>query len=148
MEHTNWLSIIISSVIPLIVGFIYYHKNLFGKIWMNSLDISEEDLKKGNKFLILVLSLAMSFLLSIFLINFNNSTGQEGEFDNFAHGAWHGFFVSFVVGMPILFINGLMERKKYWPMFSRFNTIASDPSSKRRLTRHRTSGQVDVMCYG
>lgn len=112
MEQTNWLSIIISSVIPLIVGSIYYHKTLFGKAWMNSLGINDEDLKKGNKVLILGLSLVMSFLLSVFLINFNNSTGQEGEFDNFTHGAWHGFFLSFVVGMPILFINGLMERKK------------------------------------
>ena len=112
MEETNWLSIVISSLIPIIIGFIYYHKNLFGKAWMSSLNITEEDLKKGNKALILGLSIVMSFLLSIFLINFNNSTGQEAEFDNFAHGAWHGFFVAFVVGMPILFISGLFELKK------------------------------------
>jgi len=112
MEETNWLSVIISSLIPIFIGFIYYHKSLFGKAWMSSLNITEEDLKKGNKALILGLSVVMSFLLSIFLINFNNSTGQEAEFDNFAHGAWHGFFVAFVVGMPILFITGLFELKK------------------------------------
>ena len=112
MEHTNWLSIVISSLIPIIIGFIYYHKNLFGKAWMNSFGINEEDLKKGNKLLILGLSIVMSFLLSIFLINFNNSPGQEGQFDNFSHGAWHGFFVAFVVGMPILFISGLFELKR------------------------------------
>ncbi len=112
MEHTNWLSVVISSLIPIIIGFIYYNKNLFGKVWMNSLGINEEDLKKGNKVLILGLSVIMSFLLSIFLLNFNNSEGQEGQFDNFTHGAWHGFFVAFIVGMPILFITGLFEVKK------------------------------------
>jgi hypothetical protein len=112
MEQTNWLSLVISSLIPIIIGFIYYNKYLFGKAWMNSLGITEEDLKKGNKLLILGVSIIMSFLLSIFLLNFNNSEGQEGEFDNFAHGAWHGFFVAFVVGMPILFISGLFELKK------------------------------------
>lgn len=112
MEHTNWLSVVISSLIPIIIGFIYYNKNLFGKAWMRSLNITEVDLKKGNKVLILGLSILMSFLLSIFLVNFNNSPGQEAEFDNFAHGAWHGFFVSIVVGMPIIFISGLFELKK------------------------------------
>ena len=112
MENTNWLSVLISSLIPIVIGFIYYHKYLFGKTWMKSLNINEEDLKKGNKVLIIGLSLIMSFLLSVFLINFNNSPGQEGEFDTFVHGAWHGFFVSFVVGMPIIFITGLFEIKK------------------------------------
>ncbi len=112
METINWISLIISTLIPIVVGFIYYHKNLFGKAWMNSLGITEEDLEKGNKVLILGVSLVMSFLLSFFLLNFNNSEGQEGQFDNFAHGAWHGFFVAFVVGMPILFISGLFELKK------------------------------------
>ncbi len=112
MDGINWPSVIISSLVPIVIGFVYYHKNLFGKVWMKSLGITEEDLKKGNKALILGLSIVMSFLLSIFLINFNNSTGQEAEFDNFAHGAWHGFFVAFVVGMPILFISGLFEVKK------------------------------------
>lgn len=112
MEHTNWLSVVISSLIPIGIGFIYYHKKLFGKAWIRSLNITEEDLEKGNKPLILGISIIMSFLLSIFLINFNNSTGQEAEFDTFAHGAWHGFFVAFVVGMPILIISGLFELKK------------------------------------
>lgn len=112
MEQTNWLSIVISSLIPIITGFIYYHKNLFGKAWMNSLGITKQDLKKGNKVLILGISIIMSFLLSFFLLNFNNSEGQEGQFDTFGHGAWHGFFVAFVVGMPILFISGLFELKK------------------------------------
>ena len=112
MEQTNWLSIVISSLVPIIIGFIYYNKNLFGEAWMNSLGITEEDLKKGNKLLILGVSIIMSFLLSIFLLNFNNSEGQEAQFDNFAHGAWHGFFVALVVGMPILLISGLFELKK------------------------------------
>ena len=84
---------------------------------MNSLNITEEELEKGNKVLILGLSLVMSFFLSFFLINFNNSPGQEGQFDNFAHGAWHGFFVALVVGMPILFITGLFELKKLKILF-------------------------------
>ena len=117
MESVNWISIIISTIIPILVGFIYYNKNLFGKAWMNSLNITEEDLKKGNKFLILGVSLVMSFILSFTLLNFNNMEGQEGQFDTFVHGAFHGLVLSLFVCMPILFMNGLFELKKLKSLF-------------------------------
>jgi hypothetical protein len=112
MEQTNLLSIVISSVIPLVIGLIYYNKYLFGKAWMNSLGITEEDLEKSSKLLILDLSIIMSFQLSIFLLNFNISEGQEDEFDNFAHGAWHEFFVSFVVGMQFYLLADYLNLKR------------------------------------
>ncbi|MBT8257968.1 MAG: DUF1761 domain-containing protein [Bacteroidia bacterium] len=112
MEPINWLSMVIATLTPLVVGFIYYNKNVFGKAWMISLGKTEEDLKQGNKALIFGLSIVLSFLLAFFLLNFNNSPGQEGEFDTFRHGAWHGIFISVVVGIPIMVINGLFELKK------------------------------------
>ncbi|NNL80786.1 MAG: DUF1761 domain-containing protein [Flavobacteriaceae bacterium] len=112
MEPINWLSMVIATLTPLVVGFIYYNKNVFGKAWMISLGKTEEDLKQGNKALIFGLSIVLSFLLAFFLLNFNNSPGQEGEFDTFQHGAWHGIFISVVVGIPIMVINGLFELKK------------------------------------
>ncbi|MBT8267941.1 MAG: DUF1761 domain-containing protein [Flavobacteriaceae bacterium] len=112
MEPINWLSMVIATLTPLVVGFIYYNKNVFGKAWLISLGKTEEDLKQGNKALIFGLSIVLSFLLAFFLLNFNNSPGQEGEFDTFRHGAWHGIFISVVVGIPIMVINGLFELKK------------------------------------
>jgi Protein of unknown function (DUF1761) len=113
MENTNWLSIVIATLIPIIIGFIYYNRNVFGKAWMQSLGINEDDLGKGNKAVIFGVSLVMSFLLAFFLLNFNNSPGQEGEFDTFKHGAFHGLFIGIVVGMPILVTNGLFELKNF-----------------------------------
>ena len=59
-----------------------------------------------------MVSLIMSFFLSFFLLDFNNGPGQEGDYDTFAHGAWHGCFVAIIIGMPILVMNGLFEFKK------------------------------------
>jgi len=112
MESINWLSLVISTLIPIVVGFLFYHKNVFGKAWMHSLHITEDDLAKGNKALILGVSLVMSFFLSYFLLNFNNSPGQEAAFDTFGHGVWHGVFVAIIVAMPVLVISGLFELKK------------------------------------
>ena len=46
-------------------------------------------------------------------MNFNNTIGQEGEFDNFGHGAFHGIVVSLFIIMPVLIMGGMYELKKF-----------------------------------
>lgn len=113
MENINWLSIIIATLIPTITGFIYYNPKVVGTAWMKSLGITEEHMKKGNMPVIFGVSLVMSFLLAFFLVHFCNGEGQEGEFDTFQHGAWHGAFIGILVAMPVLVTNGLFELKNF-----------------------------------
>ncbi|HEY3386438.1 MAG TPA: DUF1761 domain-containing protein [Saprospiraceae bacterium] len=113
MLQPNWLAILIAALIPMIVGFIYYHKSLFGKAWMNSLGLTEEDLKKGNMGIIFGVSLLMSFLMSMFLLANVDGALQEGSFDSFKHGAFHGTLLGIMVAMPVLVTNGLFERKNF-----------------------------------
>ena len=97
----------------MVVGFIYYHKAVFGKAWMNSIGMTEEKAQQGNMALIFGLSFVMSLLLSFFLLNFNNSPGQEGQFDTFGHGAAHGAILSVFLIIPIFVTNGLFEQKSW-----------------------------------
>lgn len=113
MPQPNWIAILIASLIPMIVGFIYYHKKVFGNAWMNSLGLTDEDLKKGNMAVIFGVSLFMSFLLSMFVLNNVDGPGQEGQFDSFKHGALHGVIMSLFFAMPIMVTNGLFERKNF-----------------------------------
>lgn len=113
MPSPNWLAILIAALIPMIVGFIYYHKSVFGKPWMNSLGYTDENLKGGNMAIIFAVSLLMSFMMSMFLLINVDGAGQEGEFDTFKHGMFHGAFVAIMVGIPVLVTNGLFERKKF-----------------------------------
>ncbi|MDU8886246.1 DUF1761 domain-containing protein [Yeosuana sp. MJ-SS3] len=113
MEQINWLSLIIATLTPSIVGMIYYHPKIFGTVWMKSIGLTEEDFKKQNRVLLFTISLVMSFILSFFLTNFNNSAGQEGEFDTFGHGAFHGLVLSLFIIMPVLVTGGMYELKKF-----------------------------------
>ena len=113
MEQINWLSLIIATLTPTIVGMIYYHPKIFGTVWMKSIGLTEEDFKSQNRVLLFIISLVMSFILSFFLTNFNNSTGQEGEFDTFGHGAFHGLVLSLFIIMPVLVTGGMYELKKF-----------------------------------
>ncbi len=117
MENVNWLSMVIATILPMVVGFIYYNPKVFGNAWMKSLGITEEDIKKQNMAKTYGIAIVMSFLLAFFLLNFNNSPGQEGEFDTFKHGAFHGLFLTVVMAMPILMTNGLFELKSLKNIF-------------------------------
>jgi len=117
MENVNWLSMVIATITPMVVGFIYYHPKLFGNAWMKTLGITEEDIKKQNMAMTYGIAIVMSFLIAFFLLNFNNSPGQEGEFDTFKHGAFHGLFLTVVMAMPILMTNGLFELKSLKNIF-------------------------------
>ena len=111
MENINWLSMVLATLTPMILGFIYYHPKVAGGVWMKSLGITEADIAKNNMVKTMIISIIMAFFLSCFLINFNNSPSQEGVFDTFKHGAFHGLFVGIIVAVPVLVMNGLFELK-------------------------------------
>jgi len=113
MPQLNFLAIIVTALIPMIMGFIYYHPKVFGNAWMSSLGITQEDLKKGNMAIIFGVSFLMSFLLTWFLLYNADGPGQEGPYDSFKHGAFHGIELGLLVAMPVMVINGLFERKNF-----------------------------------
>lgn len=113
MPQPNLFAILVGTIIPLLTGFIYYHPKVFGKAWMMSLGITEDDLKKGNMAMIFGITLVMSFLMSWFLLYNVDGPGQEGQYDSFGHGAFHGLEFAMMIAMPVMVINGLFERKNF-----------------------------------
>lgn len=113
MPPFNWIAILIAAIIPMLLGFIYYHKSLFGKAWMDSLGLTDDDLNKGNMGLIFGVSLVMAALIAMFMTGNVNGPGQEGEFDTFKHGVLHGMIVSLFLIIPVMVTNGLFERKSW-----------------------------------
>lgn len=114
MENLNILSLIISTLIPMIVGFIYYHKALFGNAWLASIGKTEEELKEGNMLVMMGVSLLLSFFLSLFLFINVNGLGQDTPaFNTFKHGAFHGILLAILVGLPVLITNSLFEGRNW-----------------------------------
>ncbi|HLF65472.1 MAG TPA: DUF1761 domain-containing protein [Saprospiraceae bacterium] len=113
MGNVNWLSIILATLIPMVMGFIWYHKAVFGKAWMDSIGMTEEKAKNANMPVVFGVSLVMSFLLAFFLLNNVDSVGQEGEFDSFQHGAFHGVLIGLMIVMPVMVTNGLFEQRSW-----------------------------------
>jgi hypothetical protein len=130
----NMYILIVAALIPTVVGFIYYHEKLVGKAWMEVTGMTTEKARSANMPLMMViglaLSVALSFLLSSFVIHQNglNSLffGAEGEalemynaakamsvdyHRSFGHGALHGFVFGLFGAFPILATNAMFEQK-------------------------------------
>ncbi len=105
----NVLSIVLSTLTPLLLATIFYRKQFFRQ--------SAEDInntKKFNKVVFIGIALIASFLLSFFLLNFNNDgINQEGQYDTFQHGAWHGGFVAVTIVIPVTLVLGVLSRKNW-----------------------------------
>lgn len=71
MESINWLAVLVAGISSFVVGGIWYSPGLFGKAWMKDSNLTEEEIRKGNKGKIfgftLIFSLIMACNLAMFL---------------------------------------------------------------------------------
>ncbi|MCB9500277.1 MAG: DUF1761 domain-containing protein [Chitinophagales bacterium] len=138
----NFLAVALAALIPIIMGFVWYHPKLFGNTWMKLNNFTEEQLKASNMALIFGVSLLLSFLLAFdmnFIVvhqyhvysilvdvpGFDDPNSEIGKYiadfmtnygnnyRTFKHGAFHGALASIFFALPILGINSLFERRGF-----------------------------------
>ncbi len=142
MQQINFIYLFLAALIPIVVGFIWYSKPLFASSWMRVANLREEDLKKGNMIVILILTLILSFMLATSLMSItihqlgiysvlaNDPTLKDPNsetsmyiadfmskygrnFRTFKHGAFHGTLAALFIALPILGINAMFERRGF-----------------------------------
>jgi hypothetical protein len=136
----NFLIIFLAALVPMAMGFIWYHPKVFGAAWMNAAGMTEDKIKGANMAKIFGLAFVLSFLLA-FALQFvvihqfgfysilvnepgfgdpNSDVGMmirdfmgkyEHNFRTFKHGAFHGTLMGITVALPIVGIHALFERK-------------------------------------
>lgn len=138
----NWYVSFIASLIPIMVGFIWYHPRVFGKAWLKSINSNEEDLKGRKMLLVFGLCYLFSLMLSIalmpmvihqmhmFSVFANDATMKDPNsasslyvknffdlygtnFRTFKHGAFHGALASLFFALPVIGIIALFEKKSF-----------------------------------
>lgn len=137
---TNLIAIFGAALIPLLVGAVWYSPKVFGNTWMRVAGKTQEELEGGNMGLIFVLTYILAVLLALGLSGMTNHQSGvlqlfamhpdfaiEGSeiknlFDSimtqfgdthrtFGHGALHGGIAAVIIGLPLIAINALFERR-------------------------------------
>lgn len=141
--NINFAAILVSSIIPLLIGFIWYNSKTLGNTWMKEANVNQEKLKSGNMILIFGLSFFFSLLLAFFTQSLvihqfhigaaffdyqeqikDVNTAEGAIFKQvmdlvgtnhrtFKHGALHGFLSGLFVVTPIISTNAMFERKSF-----------------------------------
>jgi hypothetical protein len=62
--QVNFVILLVSALIPLFMGFVWYHPKTFANTWMREAEVSEEKIKGRSMGLIFSLTLLLSFFLS------------------------------------------------------------------------------------
>lgn len=138
----NWMAILVAALIPMIVGFIWYHPKVFGNAWMKLVNLNLEEARKMNMLMVLgltyFLGLLVAMQLNYMVIHQNHlysiiagepnaadPTSEAGavvqrfmdqygdRFRTFKHGAFHGALAGLFLALPVLAVNAMFERKSW-----------------------------------
>lgn len=74
MNTLNWLAVLTAGISAFVLGGIWYSPVLLGKAWMQENNMSEEDVKRGNKGKIFGISFLLSLVMAVNLGMFLNNT--------------------------------------------------------------------------
>jgi hypothetical protein len=134
----NFYAVLVSALVTLLVGFVWYNPKVFGTIWMNETGMTEEKAKQSNMLKVFGLTIFFSFLLAflmpVLVIHQFGALGMIGGLDfidtakpsyaafmadygnafrTFQHGALHGLMTGLFIALPMTAINSLFEQKSW-----------------------------------
>ena len=103
-----YLAIVLGGLVPMVLGFVWYHPKVFGGAWMKSLGMTEESMKEGN----MAMTMGLSTLIAIVIAWRMNGYASHTEpgMSQFVHGFYHG---AYSMGLPaalVLISNSLFQR--------------------------------------
>lgn len=112
MENFNWLAYAAAVVAQIIIGFVWFHPAVMGKMWSKATGISVEDMKPKNPALTYGLTILFTIILTFWLaINVLGPGQEDPKYHTFQHGIAHAALLSLFVVLPILGSPALFERK-------------------------------------
>lgn len=96
----NYWAVLVSALASMVLGFIWYSKPVFGKLWMREAGKTEEEAKKGAGtayFGMVILALVLSYVMAHFVDYTNADTFALGVTTGF--WTWLGFAFTTMGGM-------------------------------------------------
>lgn len=142
----NFYAILTASIVPMLIGFVWYNPKTFGNIWMKEVGMTMDDAKNANMVKIFgftyLFSLMAATAISTMVIHqnhimsvlvnepdfgkpgaeitnyFNDFMARFGDnFRTFKHGAFHGALMAIFFVLPLIGTNAMFERRSWKYIF-------------------------------
>ncbi len=114
MENINWLALVVASLMPLVVGSLWYNPMTFLKPWQEATGVTDEEAKQGMAVTFLV-STILAFFIA-FLLNYMLHGAHDhdtADFMTFKHGASHGVLLTVMAILPVVVSNSMYEKRSW-----------------------------------
>jgi len=113
--NVNWLAVLVAALSSFLVGFIWYHKSVFGTIWMKECGFTDDSVKNASMGKIFGLTFVFSFIMAANLAMFLQDPPKDCGLDPITagNGAFYGFLTGFGWVAMSTFVTGLFEMKSW-----------------------------------
>jgi len=116
MEHINWAAFAVAVVAQMLVGYIWFHPAVMGKMWakVNGLDINNmKPTNAGMTYgLTILLTVIFTFWLTMNVTGPGQDTAPDGHsYHTFQHGLAHAALLSIMIMLPVFGTPALFEKR-------------------------------------
>lgn len=103
------IACVLSGIASLVLGFIWYHKKVFGTPWMNETGMTEEKAQQGKMGMIF----GISFIVTAYMAYEMKWINHEDPLPAIAHGMYHGAKHVGLFAFGAILINSLYEQRSF-----------------------------------
>ncbi|HEY5579332.1 MAG TPA: DUF1761 domain-containing protein [Acidimicrobiia bacterium] len=112
----NWLAVLVSGLVLVALGFVWYLPSVFGRAWMGELGMTQEQAAEGWSGGVLVWTVIGALAKALVLAIIVAWSGAEG--------ALEGLLVGLLIGIGLLLVNNSI-RDTYEQRSARLSLITS-----------------------
>ncbi|MEX2362455.1 MAG: DUF1761 domain-containing protein, partial [Balneolaceae bacterium] len=116
MSAINWLAVVAASLVGFVIGFLWYGP-LFGKKWMASVGLSEEQVQQSNMAKTFGFTFIFQFIMAFCLAMFFYGSPEGAATMTAGAGAFYGFLTGFGWVATAIGVNALYEQKSWSYIF-------------------------------
>jgi hypothetical protein len=110
----NWIAYAVAVVAQMVIGFLWFHPAVMGKMWARANGVTVEEMKPTNPGLTYGLTILYTLVFTFWLAINVTGPGQEDlKYHTFQHGIAHATFLTIMVIIPVIGTPALYEKKKF-----------------------------------
>jgi hypothetical protein len=104
----NYLAALVAMVAAMVIGAVYYMPAVAGRVWMNAIGKTPEDLKAANRPALYIVTAVLAFLQAVTISAVCGWAGADGVAD----GALIGLLLWIGMAVPVISVTFIFEGRK------------------------------------